>query len=208
MSPYTIIFMGPQGSGKGTQIEKLDAALRVYAPTERVVTLQTGRLFRALAHKQVTYTERKVGETLDLGVLQPHFLTIVLWGEAMMGQLDPQCHLLIDGVPRALEQAHMLDEAFSFYGRGTVTVINFAAPDDVARERMRGRARPDDTPEAIEERLRAYHTDTVPVLDFYRARSDTTVLDIDATASIDAIHDSILEGIGLTHASSAPDAHA
>ncbi|MBI4086944.1 nucleoside monophosphate kinase [Candidatus Kaiserbacteria bacterium] len=196
MSPYTIIFIGPQGSGKGTQIERLDAALRVRHPTDRIVTLQTGRLFRALAHKQVNYTERHVSETIDTGILQPHFLTVVLWGEVLVSQLDPTSHLLIDGVPRTLEQAHLLDEAFRFYNRGTLTIVNLVASDDVVRERMQGRARPDDTPEAIEERLRAYHTDTVPVLDFYRARPDTVVLDIDGTKSVEEIHDAILEGIG------------
>lgn len=196
MDPYTIIFMGPQGSGKGTQIEKLDAALRVRFPASRVVSLQTGRLFRALAHREVNYTERHIAETIDSGVLQPHFLTVVLWGEVMIGQLDPQSHLLIDGVPRTREQAALLDEAFVFYKRGRLFVINITAPDAVARERMQSRARPDDTPAAIEERLRAYHRDTIPVIDFYRARPDTAVLDIDGTGTIKQVHDAILRSIG------------
>lgn len=198
MPPYTIIFIGPQGSGKGTQIEKLDAAMRAEHPAARVVTLQTGRLFRALAQKQVSYTERYVSETLDEGILQPHFLAVVLWGEVMMSQLDPQAHLLIDGVPRTLDQAHTLEDALQFYKRGPVIVIHLTAPDDVVRVRMQGRARPDDTSEAIEERLRSYHADTVPVLDFYRARPGTTVLDIDGTDTIEGIHGAILKGLGLT----------
>jgi adenylate kinase len=197
MSPYTIIFIGPQGSGKGTQIEKLDAAVRVADPTERVVTLQTGRLFRGLAHKQVSYTERYVSETLDEGILQPHFLAVVLWGEVMASQLDPRAHLLVDGVPRTQGQAHMLEDALQFYKRGAVSVIHLAAPDEVVRERMRGRARDDDTPEAIEERLRSYHADTVPVLDFYRARPNTTVHEIVGTGTIEAIHEEILRAVGL-----------
>lgn len=197
MPPYTIIFIGPQGSGKGTQIERLDAAVRAADPTQRVVTLQTGRLFRGLAQKQVSYTERYVSGTIDTGILQPNFLTVVLWGEVMMSQLDPLSHLLIDGVPRTLAQAHVLDEALRFYKREKVTLINLTAPDEVAKARMQGRARPDDTPAAIAERLATYHKETIPVLDFYRLRPDTTVLDIDATASIEAIHDEIVSGIGL-----------
>lgn len=197
MSPYTVIFIGPQGSGKGTQIERLDAAMRASYPAARVVTLQTGRLFRALAHKQVNYTERRVGETLDTGALQPDFLTVVLWGEVMRDQVDPQSHLLIDGVPRTLAQARVLDEALQFYKRDNVTVINLTAPDEVAKARMQGRARPDDTPAAIDERLRLYHGETVPVLDFYRVRANTTVLDIDATDTIEEIHEAILNNLGL-----------
>lgn len=197
MHPYTIIFIGPQGSGKGTQIEQLDAALRRAHPEGRVVTIQTGRLFRGLAHKQVSYTERRISATIDTGMLQPDFLTAVLWGEVMASQLDPRGHLLIDGVPRTLRQAQVLDEAFRFYERGNVTVINLVAPDGVARERMQGRARPDDTPEAIEERLRAYHTETMPVLDFYRVRPNTTVLDIDGTKTIEEIHEAIRGGLGI-----------
>lgn len=197
MHPHTIIFIGPQGSGKGTQIEKLDAAVQRAHPAGRVVTIQTGRLFRGLAHKQVSYTERHISETLDTGVLQPHFLTVVLWGEVMVSQLDPLSHLLIDGFPRMLAQAEMLEEAFQFYKRDNVTVINLTAPDAVARSRMQSRARRDDTPAAIAERLRLYHEETLPVVSFYRARPNTTVLDIDGTGTVEAIHSAILCGIGL-----------
>lgn len=196
MHPQTIIFVGPQGSGKGTQIEKLDAVVRAAHPADRVVTIQTGRLFRGLAHKQVSYTERHVSETIDTGALQPHFLTVVLWGEVMVSQLDPLCHLLIDGFPRTLEQAKMLEGAFQFYSRDTVTVINLTTTDEIAKKRMEGRARPDDTPVAIAERLRLYHEETVPVLDFYRARAHTTVVDVDASRTIEEIHHAILDGVG------------
>ncbi len=199
MNPYTIIFIGPQGSGKGTQIEKLDAVVRNTDPAGRVVTIQTGRLFRGLAHKQISYTERHISETIDTGILQPHFLTVVLWGEVMADQLDPHSHLLIDGFPRTLSQAEMLEDAFQFYGRDKVTVINLTAPDEIVRARMQGRARPDDTPVAIAERLRLYHEETVPVLDFYRARASTTIVDIDATDTIEGIHKAILAGVGLNN---------
>lgn len=197
MNPYTIIFTGAQGSGKGTQITLLDTALRAREDTARVVTLQTGRLFRAFAERSVSYTERRVGETLDSGVLQPHFLTTMLWADALARALDPESHLLIDGVPRTLAQAHLLDEAFSFYERKEVTVINFTAPEEVVRARMQSRGRSDDTAEAIAARLRLYERESVPVLEFYRTRPNTTVLDIDATSSIEAIHAEVCRRLGL-----------
>ena len=83
MNPYTIIFIGPQGSGKGTQIEKLDTVLRTHDPSRKVIDIQTGRRFRALAAKGEGYTERHIQETLNTGILQPLFLSVVLWGDAM-----------------------------------------------------------------------------------------------------------------------------
>lgn len=198
MNPYTIIFIGPQGSGKGTQITKLDAALRAADPTRRVVDIQTGRRFRALAQKQENYTERHIGETLDTGILQPHFLTVVLWGDAMINHVDPECHLLIDGFPRTVEQAHVLESALSFYKRSPLHVINLDTPEEVVRTRMQERARPDDTPESIEERLRWYREETLPVVDVYRARPDTVVLDIDGTDTIEGVHAAIIRGLGLS----------
>lgn len=198
MQPYTVIFIGPQGSGKGTQIEKLDAALTAKDPTRRVVDIQTGRRFRALAARGEGYTEQHVAETLDTGMLQPHFLTVVLWGDAMIQHVDPDCHLLIDGFPRTVEQAKVLESALSFYHRSPLHIINLDTPEEVVRERMKGRARPDDTDASIEERLRWYREETLPVVEYYRSRPDTVVLDIDGTDTIDGVHEAILTGLGLS----------
>src|SRR3989344_5253313 len=72
--PYTIVFIGSQGSGKGTQIAMLDTALKERDPARRVVDIQTGRRFRALAAKGEGYTEKRIAQTLNSGVLQPLFL--------------------------------------------------------------------------------------------------------------------------------------
>lgn len=199
MNPYTIIFIGPQGSGKGTQIAKLDAVLRSLDPTRRVVDIQTGRRFRALAQKQENFTERHVFATLDTGQLQPLFLSVVLWGDAMLHHLDTDCHLLIDGFPRTVHEAHVVESALSFYKRNALIVINLDTPEDVVRERMRERARPDDTHASIEARLTWYREEVVPVIEFYRARPETTVLDIDGTDTIDGVHTAIVTALGLTH---------
>lgn len=197
MQPQTIIFIGPQGSGKGTQIAKLDTVLREQDPTRRVVDIQTGRRFRALAAKGEGFTENHVAETLDHGVLQPLFLSVVLWGDAMREHLDTNCHLLIDGFPRIVHEAEVLESALTFYERKAVTILNLEAPEDVVRARMESRARDDDTPESIEARLAWYREETLPVLAYYRKRDDTRVVDIDGTASIDAVHAAILAGLNI-----------
>jgi adenylate kinase len=194
----TVIFIGPQGSGKGTQIERLRAAMIQKDPVRRVVDIQTGRRFRSLAARSETFAEKKVSAALDTGVLQPDFLTHILWGEAMLDQLDPVSHLLIDGFPRTVVQAHVLDDALAFFERKSVYVINLETPEAVVRERMISRARTDDTTESIEERLRWYREDTLPVLDYYRARPDITVYDLDGTNNVEEVHKQVLSALDLS----------
>lgn len=195
--PYTVIFIGPQGSGKGTQIEKLKTVLEERDTRRRVVDIQTGRRFRSLAAKQETFAEDKVAETLDAGSLQPDFLSAVLWGQAMVDQLDPKSHLLIDGFPRTVAQIPDLEDALHFFERGTLIVINLITPEELVRTRMHSRARADDTDASIEERLRWYREDTLPVVDYYRTRADTIVNDIDGTESIEGVHNQILTALNL-----------
>jgi adenylate kinase len=195
MQPYTIIFVGPQGSGKGTQIERLRTVLQEREPARRVVDIQTGRRFRALAAKQEGYTEKEINRTLDTGVLQPLFLSVVLWGDAFHHHADPHAHLLIDGFPRTIHEAQVLESALVLYKRNPLTIIHLDTPEEVVRERMVGRARPDDTPESIEARLRWYREETVPVVEYYRKRNDTKVIDIEGTKSIDEVTESILAHI-------------
>lgn len=195
MNPKTVIFIGPQGSGKGTQIEKLDAVLRGKDPTRKVVDIQTGRRFRAMAASGEGYTERHIQETLNTGVLQPLFLSVSLWGDAMRTHMDDQCHLLIDGFPRIVDEAKVLESALSFYSRKELSIVNLNTPEDVVRKRMQGRAREDDTTESIEARLTWYREETEPVIDYYRKRENTMVHDIDGTDTIEGVHGAILKAL-------------
>lgn len=197
MDPFTIIFIGPQGSGKGTQIAKLDAVLKLKDPLHPTVDFQTGRRFRALAMKGEGYTEGQVAKTLDSGVLQPLFLSVVLWGDAMREHLNPERHALIDGFPRTVSEAVVLESALTFYGRKQITIINLNTPEEIVRKRMEGRARKDDTPESIEARLKWYREETIPVLEYYRERDATLVIDIDGTQSIEDVHADILAALHL-----------
>ncbi len=198
MTPKTVIFIGPQGSGKGTQIDKLDKLLEKQDPTRRIVDIQTGRRFRALAAKGEGYTEEHVKETLPTGMLQPLFLSTVLWGDAMREHVDDECHLLIDGFPRVVNEAKVLESAFAFYKREPLDIINLNTPETIVRARMLDRARDDDTDASIEERLRWYREETLPVVAYYRERRNTSVHDIDGTASIEDVHQAILVALKLS----------
>lgn len=198
MQPLTLIFVGPQGSGKGTQITKLKDVLATKFPTTKLVSVQTGDLFRALLAKGETFAEKKVAESLSRGELQPDFLTNVLWGREMLTQLDDQSNLLIDGFPRTVVQANVLQEAFTFFARTKIQIINLDTPEAIVKERMRGRGRADDTPESIEKRLQGYREDTLPVLDFYQKQSDAMVHNIDGSQSIEEVHQAILAVLELS----------
>ena len=197
MQPLTLIFVGPQGSGKGTQIEKVRSVISLLDNEKKLLEIQTGRLFRAMTARADTFAKNKITSTLSQGVLQPDFLTFVLWGQEMLNELDPNSHLLIDGFPRTVSQAQVLEGAFTFFERDHIQVINLDTPEAVVRERMLGRARADDTLEAIESRLCWYREDTLPVLDYYRQKSNATVHDIDGNNSIDSVHEQILVALKL-----------
>jgi adenylate kinase len=198
MQPLTIIFIGPQGSGKGTQIEKLDAVLTSKFPEVDTIDFQTGRRFRALAMKGEGYTEEHVAETLDSGVLQPLFLSVVLWGDAMREHMNPERNVLIDGFPRTVAEAIVLESAFSFYKRNEIIIINLQATDEVVRGRMIARSRKDDTMESIEARLKWYREETKPVLEYYENRPNTRIMNIDGTGTIEQVHAEILLALNIS----------
>jgi adenylate kinase len=195
--PYTIIFIGPQGSGKGTQVVELAKRLREQNKTIRVVDVQTGRRFRALAAKEENYTEKSVANTIDSGVHQPLFLSVVLWGDAFLHNVDSECHLLIDGFPRTVEEAVVLESALAFYKRAPLRIIVLEVPEDEVRERMKMRARKDDTDVAIEERLRSYREGTLPVISYFEKRPETSIYRIDGRRSIREVAEAIDEAIGI-----------
>ena len=116
----------------------------------------------------------------------------------MLDQLDAKSHLLIDGFPRTVPQAEVLDDALAFFERDMLHVINLDTPEEVVRKRMYERARADDTDESIEERLRWYREETLPVLDYYRVRPDTEVHDLEGTDTIEGVHAQILTALKLT----------
>lgn len=196
MAPHTIIFIGPQGSGKGTQSELLEKVFKQH--NQKVCLIQTGKQFRVFVEHGQGYAEKQVSQTLSSGVLQPVFLSVMLWGEHLRRHADPSHHLLFDGTPRTLDEAMILDSALNFYAHTTLTVIHLDTPEEIARERLLKRGRADDTEQSIGARLAWHREETVPVLEYYRKRPSTTVVDLDGTQPIEAIHSAVLGCVGLT----------
>lgn len=182
MKPQTIIFIGPQGSGKGTQVAEITQYLQEHSK-QPVANIETGKAFRLLA-EEGTYTAQRVKELLAEGQMIPNFLTKAFVVKFLIRNLTPQTHLTMDGFPRNLVQVKFIDDLMTFYKRSGITVVFLDVAEDVVRERMAGRGRNDDTPDLIDERLRLYRENTLPIVESYKQREDVSFVHVDGTLSI------------------------
>jgi adenylate kinase len=214
-----VILMGAQGSGKGTQANRL-------CPLLHLEKIATGDLFRSeIASGSPLGIELKA--ILDRGDLVPDDLTnaIVhgkieslvqrrLAGEGVEGAL-------FDGFPRTAAQASALDGILRDFNDQVSVVIEIDVPRDVLIQRLAGRRvctgcgavyhveanpsevpgicdkcggtlvqRDDDTPAAIERRLSLYDQQTAPLLDYYRGQGK--LQRVDGNRDIDDVQESIL----------------
>lgn len=162
-----ILLLGPQGAGKGTQG-------KLIASEHGIPHVATGDMLRA-AMAAGTELGRAVKPIYDSGGLVPDDLMIALIRERL-GEEDAREGFVLDGFPRTMPQAEALEEMLREIGRELDVALEFQVPDQVGRERMLKRAaeegRTDDTPEAIHERLRLYHEETEPLIEYYRTRGN------------------------------------
>ena len=174
-----LLLLGPQGSGKGTQAKRI-------AEAWGIPHVSTGDMFRALDDS--TELGREVKAIMERGELVPDETTIRMI-EDRLAQDDAVDGFVLDGFPRNLAQARALDAMLAGIGRGLDAILFFDLPDDIALERMQGRAgeegRGDDTPEAMRRRLEIYHEQTEPVVEHYRATGK--LVPLHAARSVDAV---------------------
>ncbi len=196
MKPQTVIFIGPQGSGKGTQVERLTAYFRKHSPAQAVVPIETGKGFRDLA-KTNTFTATRVQDILTEGGLVPNFLTKAFVIKYLIKNLAEDSHITMDGFPRNLAQVTFIDDLMKFYKRQGLSIVFLDVPEDVVRNRMQGRGRSDDTPELIDERLRLYKEQTEPIVAAYEGRDDITFIRIAGELPIAEVTQKIVEGLGI-----------
>jgi len=185
-----LLALGPQGSGKGTQAKRISAA-------HGIPHVSTGDMFRA-AIAAGTELGRRVEPILASGELVPDDLTVALIRERLSEQ-DARDGFVLDGFPRNLAQAEALDGMLAEIGRSLDAVLFFDISDEVAVERIRGRAleegREDDMPDAIARRLAIYHQQTEPVVERYRATGK--LVPLHAERSIEQVANEIAEALEL-----------
>jgi adenylate kinase len=188
-----VLLLGPQGSGKGTQARYISADYGI-------PHIATGDMLRE-AMAAGTELGRRVKPIYDSGALVPDELMIDLIRERL-SQEDTQDGFVLDGFPRTTAQARALDAMLADLGRRLDVIVELIVPEQVALERMLGRAgvegRSDDTPDAIRKRLDLYREQTGPVVEHYRATG--RVVGVHGERAIDEVRAEIQDALELVAA--------
>ncbi len=205
-----IIFIGPPGSGKGTQAKRL--ANRLAIPH-----ISTGDMLRE-AVAAGTPVGQKAASIMAAGALVPDDVMIEIIDDRL-AKSDAQKGFILDGFPRTLVQAEKL-EGLVGNGKSSLRVLQLLVPDDAIVRRITLRrtcaqcgaiyhlennppatdsvcdrcgaeviARPDDTEEAVRKRLEAFHRQTVPVATYYKAKS--ILREVDGIGPVDEVFERI-----------------
>ena len=178
MSDPTVALLGPPGSGKGTQAERLRDELGF-------TWLSTGGLLRGARAEGSDLGKRAAGY-MDRGELIPDDVIVDLVENALAELGDRP--ILLDGFPRTVAQAEALGDIDA--------AVLIDVPDDVVVERIlaRGQGRADDNPETVRERLRVYHRLTEPLAQYYEGQGK--LWRVDGAGTPDEVHRDVLRGLG------------
>jgi adenylate kinase len=177
-----ILVLGPQGSGKGTQAQRIKA---MYG----LPHIASGDIIREMKELP-TDLGRELKAVYDRGDLVSDELMIRLIRDRL-SRGDTVAGFVLDGFPRTLPQAEALDDLLRELGRKIDAVLDFQVADqEVLLQRMLRRAaeenRSDDTPEAIRRRLELYERETAPLVDYYRSHQ-ANVVGIHADRTIEEV---------------------
>jgi adenylate kinase len=211
-----IIMLGAPGAGKGTQAKMI-------AEKYSIPHVSTGDIFRANI-KNGTELGKKAKEYMDAGKLVPDELTVKILLDRV-AQDDCKDGYVLDGFPRTIPQAEVLEDALNKLGDKIDYAINVDVPDENIVRRMSGRRaclkcgatyhiehippkqegicdtcgselvlRDDDKPETVLNRLKVYHDQTQPLIDFYTERN--VLKSVDGTRDMKEVFDAIIAILG------------
>lgn len=209
-----LIFIGPPGSGKGTQAKRL-------AAQHGVPHISTGDMLRE-AIADGTELGRQAAPIMASGALVSDELMLGIIDERL-AKADAQRGFILDGFPRTLVQAEKLDTIVgngSGNGAGGLRVLQLLVPDETIVKRISLRrscptcgaiyhlesappavdtvcdregaeliARPDDNETAVRKRLEAFHRQTLPVATFYKAKQ--LLREVDGVGPVDEVFERI-----------------
>ncbi|MCA9175992.1 MAG: adenylate kinase [Planctomycetales bacterium] len=180
-----VVFMGPPGSGKGTQATRLARHLGI-------VHLSTGDMLRQ-AKRAGTPLGLEAASYMDQGHLAPDALVVQVLIDRI---LEPDCAngALLDGFPRTIKQAVALDEHLQQADRRLDVVIELEVDEDELISRLMSRGerdnRVDDNLETIRRRLEVYQRQTTPLRGYYV--NQHRLAKVDGAGTMDEVFDRIL----------------
>jgi adenylate kinase len=203
-----LILLGPPGSGKGTQAQRL---VQRYG----IVQLSTGEMLRAAVAAQ-TPVGLKAKDIMASGGLVPDDVVVGIISDRI-DQPDARNGFILDGFPRTVPQAEALDELLKKKHLKLDAVIELRVNESALLERVETRVaqmrergeeiRLDDTPEVLTKRLASYRALTEPLIHHYSERRK--LLTVDGMMTIEAVTreiDRILSAIGAVEAKAAKKA--
>ena len=158
-----IVIFGAPGSGKGTQSERI---VEKYG----INHISTGDVLRAEI-KNGTELGKTAKGYIDQGQLIPDELMIDILGSAFDSFKDSK-GVIFDGFPRTIAQAEALKKMLAERGQDVSVMVDLEVPEDELMVRLikRGKdsGRADDNEETIKKRLHVYHSQTAPLIDWYK----------------------------------------
>ena len=184
-----IIFLGPPGSGKGTQAEMLSKKLNFQH-------ISVGDLLRENISNN-TKLGKLATTYVDSGELVPDDLIIELVNSSVQSLQNNKgsqfSGMILDGFPRTINQASSLDVKISDLGARIKSVIYLDILDEKIITRLQARGRNDDKPDLIRNRLNVYRDQTEPLLGYYKEKK---LLDsINGDQKMEDVNSSILNVI-------------
>jgi adenylate kinase len=204
MAKTKLMMLGPPGAGKGTQAQQL-------AEEFDIPQISTGDMLRS-ARRKGTELGKEAAKFMDAGELVPDEVVIGIVKERL-SEPDAEGGFILDGFPRTVGQAEALDQMgveleavlnievseeevvrrlggrLSCPNCGATFHEEFKPPteegvcDECGSDLVK---RPDDRPEAIRERLKAYHAKTAPLVDYYRDQG--VLIDVDGEGTPDEVY--------------------
>ena len=199
IKPITVVFSGPQGSGKGTQVTLLKKYLAEHGG-RTVLNIEMGGLLRAIVQTR-TNAGTRIGEIINDGRILPSFVPISIFTHEMFENFTGEEHLIFEGVARRVEQSQMLHDELEFFGRDPYDVVLLEIPKEESLKRLKSRAalegRVDDLDEAkMLRRLAWYDEHVVPALREFE-KLGQRVHYVDGIGSVDEIHARVLKALAL-----------
>ncbi len=175
------ILIGIQGAGKSTQGNMMSAKLNI-------PYLSSGHIFRQMSREKTPWG-RYVKEVVNSGSLMPDDKTIEVVNEYLAKEAYAKGYIL-DGFPRTVTQAKLFKN-----GVDGVIYLNVSEKEAVWRlyGRMDDEIREDNNLQAIRRRIKLFHEQTMPVVEYYK--SEGKLLEVNGEQSIEEIHNEIMQRV-------------